>query len=58
MNLKNLTLGWLIIVFILFSFSASYGAGLILTWDQSTRKELAGYYVHYGTSPQTYFKNP
>ncbi len=38
--------------------STSYGAGIVLSWDQNPEEELAGYYVYYGTSSGTYFRIP
>jgi hypothetical protein len=36
---------------------ASYGADVVLSWDQNPEEELAGYNVYYGTSSRTYFDN-
>ncbi len=36
----------------------SHGVELLLSWDQNTEEELAGYYFYSGTSPRTYNENP
>jgi hypothetical protein len=38
-------------------YSNSFAARVELSWDQNQEEELAGYYVHYGTSSRTYFEN-
>ena len=54
----SLIIGCLVFIFSVLHFSISYGADVILSWDQNQEEELAGYYVYYGTSSRTYFENP
>ena len=54
----SLIIGCLVFIFSVLHFSISYGADVILSWDQNQEEELAGYYVHYGTSSRVYFENP
>ncbi len=50
----------LIMVFLVFILVPieSHGGDIILTWDQNTEEELAGYKIYYGTSSRSYFDNP
>jgi len=36
----------------------SYGVELLLSWDQNTEEELAGYYLYSGTSSRNYKETP
>jgi len=36
----------------------SYGLEVLLSWDQNTEEELAGYYLYSGTSSRTYKETP
>ena len=50
----------LLLVFLVFMLAPieSHGRDIILTWDQNTEDELAGYKVYYGSASRTYFDNP
>lgn len=47
-------LSCLILIFTLVSFSTSYGATVILSWDANPEPDIGGYKVYYGTSSGDY----
>ena len=57
-NNAILAQGWVrglfLLLVLLCSYSALYGANVVLVWDANTESDLAGYKVYYGTSSGTY----